>query len=204
MDDSSMIKSNITIYCLTIITLLLSGCSSHSGKNTSPDNVYDTELNSSTSNSKKMERLQFKINIDAPPEKVYKVMIDSIHFRVWTFPFSPTSYFVGTWEKGSTMQFLSKDEKGNLAGMISKVKENIPNNFISLEHYGFIQNGEEITEGEDVEGLVGALENYTFTPIGDSTEVKVDSDSFMEFKDYFLDTWPKALEILKGICEEKS
>jgi len=119
-------------------------------------------------------------------------------------PFSPTSYYKGTWEKGTTMHFLAEDENGNISGMISRIKENITNKFISIEHYGWIQNGEEITEGEEVEGMKGALENCTITLKGIQTELKVDTDTFLEMKDFFLNTWPKALEKLKSICEGNS
>ncbi len=151
-----------------------------------------------------METLHFTIQINAQPEVVYQALIDPDHFQEWTSAFSPTSHFKGTWEKGTTMHFLAEDENGNMAGMISRIKENIPNEFISIEHYGWIQNGEEITEGKDVEAMKGALENYTITQNGDQTELKVDSDTFPELKDYFLDAWPKALEKLKNICEGQS
>lgn len=154
-------------------------------------------------NSNNMEKLQFTIFIEASPKVVYQTMIDADHFRKWTAVFSPVSYFKGNWEKNSIMHFLTTDDKGNPFGMISRIKENKPNEFISIEHYGLFQDGKEITEGEEVDALKGFLENYTFTQKGAFTEVRIDTDVSTDLKEFFQDTWPKALEVLKGICEGK-
>ncbi|MBT8220447.1 MAG: SRPBCC domain-containing protein [Bacteroidia bacterium] len=148
-----------------------------------------------------METLQFSVLIEASPEVVYKTIIDPSHFQKWTSIFSPTSYFEGNWAEGSKMRFLAKDEEGNLSGMLSRIKKNTPNQFISIEHYGWIQNDKEVTAGKDVEAIKGALENYTITKEDNLTKVTIDSDAFPEMEDFFLETWPKALEILKEICE---
>lgn len=151
--------------------------------------------------SDKMKRLHFEISIQANAEKVYRSMIDENKYREWTFLFNPTSRFEGSWEKGSKILFLGTDQDGKTGGMVSRIKENIPNKFISIEHRGIIQNGEEKTSGAEVEGWAGALENYTFTRVNDKTILSVDTDSNEEFESYFKDTWPKALEKLKEICE---
>ena len=62
-------------------------------------------------------------------------------------------------------------------------------------------NGQEITSGPDVDGWAGSHENYTFTEKNGKTVVAVDVDTNQEYKDYFSDTWPRALGKLKEICE---
>ena len=151
-----------------------------------------------------MERLHFEILIDAQPETVYNAITASDHFEQWTSVFSPTSRYEGNWEKGSKIKFLSTNKDGSISGMVSRIKENIPNEHISIEHLGFIQNGKEITEGEEAQAFKGALENYTLIKKGDLTELQIDSDSFSDYKEYFLKTWPKALQELKSICESKN
>lgn len=147
------------------------------------------------------EKLQFKILVDASPEVVYQTLINNEHFKTWTSVFQPTSHCKGSWEQGSTMYFLSLDDKGNTMGLISKVKENRPNEFLSLEHYGMIYEGQEILDGEDIEAIKGSVESYTFTPQNGKTEILVETEIFTDLRDYFLDTWPSALEALKKICE---
>jgi len=46
------------------------------------------------------------------------------------------------------------------------------------------------------------LENYSFTEVNGKTLLSVDMYSTSKFKSYFNETWPKALEKLKSICED--
>lgn len=149
-----------------------------------------------------LETLTFEISIQASVEKVYATMLDEQHYRTWTSAFNPTSRFKGTWETGSKILFIGTDEKGNEGGMVSRIRENIPNAFVSIEHIGVLQDGKEITSGKDVDGWAGSFENYTYSKTDiNTTQLKVELDSNPEFKSYFLETYPKALEILKQLCE---
>jgi hypothetical protein len=115
--------------------------------------------------------------------------------------FNETSHYRGSWDKGSKILFVGSDKDGNVGGMVSKIRENIPNKFISIEHLGLLQGDKEITSGPEAEGWAGALENYTFKSSNGKTIVETDMDSNEDFKDYFTNTWPKALSKLKEICE---
>lgn len=152
--------------------------------------------------SGKFERLQFEILINAGPAKVYATMLDKKLYCEWTKAFNSTSHFQGTWEKGSEMRFMGTDEDGNTGGMFSKVEENIPNSFVCILHLGMIRDGKEMTDGPEIEEWAGAHENYIFEKHGDNTLLKVELDSVPAFKGYFSETYPKALESLKTICEQ--
>ncbi|KAA5546783.1 SRPBCC family protein [Adhaeribacter rhizoryzae] len=154
-----------------------------------------------TETSGKLESLHFQISIQASAEKVYRTMLDANHYTTWTAVFSPSSRYTGSWEKGAKIQFLGEDQDGNLGGMVSRIKENIPNQFVSIEHLGMMQNNQEITTGPEVDAWAGALENYTFQEENGTTLVKVDVDTNLEHKPYFDETWPQALQKLKEICE---
>lgn len=151
---------------------------------------------------KKMVRLHFETRINAPVEKVFRLMLADKTYRQWTKLFNPTSRFEGSWEKGSKILFLGTDEQGNEAGMVSRIKDNIPNRFISIEHYGVIADGKEITSGPEVEKWAGGLENYTFEEKNGKTLLSVDTDTTNEYKNYFEETWPRALEKINEICEK--
>ncbi|MCJ7446890.1 MAG: hypothetical protein MUO72_04295 [Bacteroidales bacterium] len=86
--------------------------------------------------------------------------------------------------------------------MVSRIKENIPNKFVSIEHLGIVQNVKEIMTGPKVSQWAGAMENYTFTANSRNTLLKIDIDVNEEFKSYFEETWPNALNKLKEICEK--
>lgn len=151
-----------------------------------------------------MKKLQYKIEINAPVEKVYSTMlgIDNIEtYKQWTAVFNPSSTYKGNWEKGSKILFIGTDENGKTGGMISEIAENIPNKFVSIRHFGVLQDEKEITEGPEVEKWAGGLENYSFEEMNGVTIVSVETDTIEEYINYFEEHWPKALEKLKEIVE---
>jgi uncharacterized protein YndB with AHSA1/START domain len=150
----------------------------------------------------KMEAMHFEIYINAPVDVVFHTMLDEKKYNLWTAEFNPSSHFKGSWEKGSKILFLGTDSNGKIGGMVSRIKENIHNKFVSIQHIGIIQDGKEITSGPEVDSWAGALENYTFKDENGKTLLIVDVDSNQEFMNYFTETWPKALKKLKEICEK--
>lgn len=152
-----------------------------------------------------MKKLQFKISINAPVTKVYDRMLGITNkstYEQWTALFNPTSTYEGTWGKGNKILFIGVDEKGEKGGMVSKIVENIPNQFVSIQHYGLLKADQEITEGPDVEKWANGFENYTFEENNETTEVIVDLDTTEDFVDYMNHTYPNALDKLKEICEK--
>ncbi len=130
-------------------------------------------------------------------------MLDKNHYKDWTDVFTSDPRYEGKWEKGSKMIFLGTDENGETTGMVSRIKEYDPYNYVSIEYYGMIKNGEEITSGPEIEGWKGATETYTFREEDDgTTTVYIDVDSNQDYKEYMSETWPIALNKLKTICEE--
>jgi hypothetical protein len=128
-------------------------------------------------------------------------MIDKEGYSAWTVEFNPSSRYEGSWDKGSKIVFLGADENGEIGGMVSFIKENKPNEFISIEHQGIVMGGQEATNGYGVEEWAGVLENYTFSTKDAKTVVAVDIDTNADFKDYFDEKWPKAFDKLRKICE---
>jgi hypothetical protein len=152
-----------------------------------------------------MEKLQFKVSINAPASKVYELMLgikQKSTYEEWTALFNPTSTYEGSWDKGSKILFLGVDENGQQGGMVSKIAENIPNQFVSIQHYGLFNAGQEITEGPDVEKWANGFENYTFEENNGTTTVTVDLDTTEDFIDYMNQSFPKALDKLKELCEK--
>ncbi|NTS42406.1 SRPBCC domain-containing protein [Flavisolibacter sp. BT320] len=148
-----------------------------------------------------LNTMHFQAVIKAPVSTVYNTMLAPETYKTWTAIFNPSSRYEGSWEKGAKLHFIGEDKEGNTGGMVSRIRENIPNQFVSIEHIGILQNGEEITTGPAVEAWAGSLENYTFTEEDGQTLVSVDVDSTPEHHAYFFETWPKALAKLKEICE---
>ena len=152
-----------------------------------------------------MQKLQFKVTINALVGKVYDIMLgisNKATYEAWTALFNPTSTYEGSWKKGSKMLFIGTDENGNKGGMVSEVFDCTNNLFISIHHYGILKNNEEITTGPEVEKWANGYENYSFEENNGITTVTVDIDVTKDFLDYMNQTFPKALEKLKEICEK--
>ncbi|MGH9158896.1 MAG: SRPBCC domain-containing protein [Vicinamibacteraceae bacterium] len=148
-----------------------------------------------------MQKLKFSIEINAPKEKAWNTMLDDETYRTWTEAFMAGSHYVGDWNKGSEILFLAPDEKGKLSGMVSRIKENRPYEYVSIEHLGFVEDGKKDTTSDAVRAWAGALENYTFRETNKGTEVVVEMDTNEEHAAMFQDTWPKALQKLKTLAE---
>lgn len=123
-------------------------------------------------------------------------------YEQWTAEFNPTSTYVGSWEKGSKIYFVGTDENGKRGGMVSEIADNIPYQFVSIRHIGFLDGENEITEGSEVEKWAGSLENYSFDEINGVTTVTIECDAAEDYLDYFNSTWPRALNKLKEIAEK--
>ena len=152
-----------------------------------------------------MEKSQFKIEINASPQKVYETMLglkDKSTYEYWTAAFNPTSTYEGHWDKGSKMYFVGTDENGKKGGMISEIVAHRPADFVSIKHYGILDGDTEITTGEQVEKWTGGHENYMFIEHNNLTTVIVEMDMVSDYLDYFNNTYPKALEKLKNLCEQ--
>ena len=150
-----------------------------------------------------MQKLHFSILINAPKDKVWHSMLDDKSYREWTKAFNEGSYYKGSWEKGSKILFLGPDPKtGEEAGMVSRVAENKPYEFISIEHLGVVQNGVEDTTSEVARKWAPAFENYRFNDKDGATEVLVDIDIEDEHVQMFNEMWPEALRKLKALAEK--
>lgn len=147
-----------------------------------------------------MKKEQFSIVIDAPRETVWKTLWEDATYREWTAPFNADSHAVTDWKKGSKVLFLD----GNNSGMVATIADNIPYEHMSIRHLGMVENGNEITDTEEVRQWAGALENYTLKTVDGKTKVIVDTDITDEYRDMFMDIWPKALQKLKEISERQS
>jgi len=156
-------------------------------------------------NFTKMKKLQFKVKIDTPVDKVYNLMLGIINkstYEQWTAMFNPTSTYEGNWEKGSKMLFIGFNNKGEKGGMVSEIVDNILNEYVSIRHYGLVKSNEEITSGPEVEKWATGFENYTFQENNGETELTVELENLSkDFVDYMNIAWPNALSKLKEICE---
>lgn len=150
-----------------------------------------------------MKTFQTSVHINAPKEKVWNIMLDDTTYRQWASAFSEGSFYQGSWEEGSKILFLGPDPDGNGdGGMVSRVVENRPYEFISVEHTGIVQNGVEDSTSEEAKKWVPSHENYTFTKEDGGTNLLIEIDLREEHIPMFEKMWDAALGRLKDIAEQ--
>ena len=92
-----------------------------------------------------MQKKEYKIKINATPQKVWFALWDDNHYRNWTSVFCEGSYaLTDNWKEGSTVHFLTTEGKG----MYSIVSENKPLVKMEFTHIGNINNFKKHTENE--------------------------------------------------------
>lgn len=153
-----------------------------------------------------MDKLSYTIDIEASKQHVWDVMLADETYRQWTSAFHEGSYFEGSWEKGSKIRFLAVDG-GKVGGMTSRIAENIPYEYISIEHLGEVIDGQDDTTSEQAKQWAGAHEDYKFEEQNGTTKLTVEMYSAVDMdedmKKMFEQMWPKALLKLKDLVERR-
>lgn len=140
-----------------------------------------------------MKKKHFNIEINASKEKVWDTLWNDTTYRQWTAVFGPDSQAVSDWKEGSRIRFV--DNKGN--GMHSVIDKNILHQQMSFKHLGEIKDG---IESESY--WAGAMEEYFLTEKNGLTQLTIKMDISPEFEDFFSETFPKAIQIVKEISEK--
>ena len=141
--------------------------------------------------------LTFTVTIRAPRQLVWEKMLGKEGFEKWTAAFCEGSTFSGSWNKGAKIQFLAP----NGDGMTAVIAENRLHEHVSIRHLGEIRQGVEDTTSDKVREWAPAYENYTFSDTENGTRVTVHLDTIPEYESFMMETFPKALDSLKALCE---
>ena len=139
-----------------------------------------------------MKLLEFKLQINAPADKVWKVLFTQDENRNWPSAVNEGTCFEGNWEEGSVMRFL--DDENN--GMYNQIEKNIPNRELVMKHLGWIYDGElspQDWEDSTVTYLLESNENGTLLI------AKV--NALDEFVDFFNAKYPSNFEKVKKLSE---
>ena len=144
-----------------------------------------------------MEKLQFSIDIAAPSQKVWEVLWGDDTYPRWTSVFSEGSRAETDWQEGSKVIFGD----GTGSGMYSRIDRRVDNELMSFRHLGVVKAGEEQPADKESKEWENAMEIYRLEEKNGNTELRVELDATAEFKDYFSETFPKALQQVKKLSE---
>ena len=147
-----------------------------------------------------MEKLVFNIDVKASREKIWKVLWDDETYRKWTSAFCGESYAESNWNEGDKIYFFG-GSSGD--GMNSLIETKIPNEYMAFKHIGEIKDFKEQPLNEETKKWSGAMETYRLIPDDEFTDLIARTDSVEKFVDYFKDVFPRGLEVVKQLSEEK-
>ena len=140
-----------------------------------------------------MKFLEFEIQINATPEKVWETLLTQDSYKKWASAMNEGTYFEGNWEVGSIMKFL--DPQNN--GMYNLVTENIRFKVLGMKHLGWILKGELSPQNWEDSTL-----NYILEPSENGTLLKGTVNSLDEFVEFFNSKYPQNFEHIKRLAEK--
>jgi hypothetical protein len=144
-----------------------------------------------------MKEMQFSVEIHATKEKVWDTLWQDETFRQWANLIDPGTYMVGDLKEGNEIQFISSSSG---YGVTSFVERLIEGEFLLLRHRADTQ--EDGKRGRENQ-WTGGKESYSLTEKGGITTLTVACDVPPELEKEFKVSYPKALERIKVLAEEK-
>ena len=145
-----------------------------------------------------MQTLCYRIDIHATQQKVWDVLWATDSYSTWTQFFSNGSTMQSDWKLGGKTYFL--DAKGN--GMLSTIERlDIPHAVV-FKHLGFIQDGKEDLDSDEVKTWSGCLEKYQLTESNGKTNVHVEVDIQPEYVEMMDKGLEQGLAMVKKLAEQ--
>lgn len=143
-----------------------------------------------------MKTLQFTININASPQKVWTCLWEIENYKKWTSAFIEGSYYkTDSFTEGNKIHLLAPNGEG-MYSLLEKIEEP---NFLAFKHLGELKNFEEQVNTNP--NWTNAIESYRLLSSENGTLLKVEVDTLEEYVDFMNKLFPIALQKLKALAE---
>ena len=137
------------------------------------------------------------IDIDAPPERVWDVLLDDATYRQWTAEFMAGSCAETDWQEGSTVRFL--DPSGS--GLLGHIAASRHPELVDIEYDGLVADGKDDTESDHAREYRGSRETYRLTRTPNGTHLDISGDMGEQYYDDMVAAWDRALAKVKVLAE---
>jgi hypothetical protein len=144
-----------------------------------------------------MQKQQFSIEIKAPRERVWNTLWEDKTFRIWGSIIDEGLYMVGEIGEGNKVQFISSVSGYGVTSLVEKL---VPKEYLLFRQMAdTIDSGERGREKE----WTGGTESYWLAENDGVTTLTLDIDVPPGQEETFKNRFPKALERVKTLAEEK-
>ena len=148
-----------------------------------------------------MKSLKYVEKINAPKRAVWETMLDEEKYKEWAKAFSSESQYQGEWKEGTHIIFIDP----NMGGTKAILEKVAPYNYIHAKHVATVdKDGVEDTESEVAKNWIGTTETYSLDEVDGVTELSVTTVTHESFEKMFSEGWPKAIALLKDLCERNN
>ena len=144
-----------------------------------------------------MQKQQSSIEIKAPRERVWNTLWEDKTFRDWANIVDEGTYMVGEIKEGNEVQFISSVSGYGVTSLVEKLTLN---EFVSFRQ---IADTKDSGEREREKEWTGGTESYSLAENEGVTTLTVDIDVPPGQEETFKVRFPKALERVKILAEEK-
>ena len=144
-----------------------------------------------------LKNIHKSIEINAPAEKVWKVLLGADYIKIWYTAFGEGLEAKTDWQLGSKAVF--NDQKGD--GMIGRIITNEPNKKITIEYDGFMVKGQEDFTSEAALATKGSQETYTLVSASNGTALDITCDMDENYFDMMSGMWENAVQKIKKLSE---
>lgn len=141
----------------------------------------------------------FKVQINAPAEKVWECLWQDDNYKKWTSAFNTGSHAVTDWQEGSEIRFLNQYKHG-VYGFIDKVERY---RLMQFRHVGEVKDGINQPLTDKTKVWTNSIESYRLQPNDDGTLLEVAVDIPEEHEQSFDKSFPQAMDILKNMAEKE-
>ena len=137
-----------------------------------------------------MKTIKKEIEISAPREKVWTVLVEKSYNDNWLSLFSMGTSASTDWIEGHKVIFA--DNSNN--GIIGKITTKQPYEFIKITYEGVIENGVENYDNEMAKALNGTEETYELSDSNGNTKLVISADMDDDYFDEMSTAWDAALQ----------
>ena len=137
------------------------------------------------------------IDINAPKEIVWEVLLNDKFTSAWYSEFSPGTHADTDWKLGSKAIFTDNSH----SGLIGKIIANNAYEHLSVEYQGIVIDGAEDYTSSEATFVKGGLETYRLAEKNGRTTLSIDCDMGEDMFQSMSEAWERALAQIKRLSE---